>query len=99
MVGSQPSAQQRKQNQTNPNSPLCVQGLTPRSDEQLTEFLLDPSPAQFLHCTLENALYYPLGVISQELCLADGSQGQVVGHVPTQLLAASVEEFHSNGDS
>lgn len=89
----------KKTKPNHPNSPLCVRGLTHRSHEQLTEFLLNPSPAQFLHCTLKNALYYPLGVISQEICLGDGSQGQVVGHVPTQLLAASVEEFHRNGDS
>lgn len=67
-------------------------------ENTLKPFLKKHAQAQPLHHTLEYALYYNVCVISQEICLGDRSQGQVVGHIPAQFLVAPVEEFHRDGD-
>lgn len=49
--------------------------------------------------TLKDTPEDGLCVLSQQLCLGNGSQGQVTGHVPAQLLIAPLQEFHCHWHS
>lgn len=48
--------------------------------------------------TSQHAEHYDLCVLSQQICLDDGSQRKIAGHVPAQLPVSSLQEAHSHRD-